>query len=760
MKIRYAVLICALLTGAAFFHGPALADQPPLYRLGRAMPYQPGCDGGDLACNAWEAFRREHPFPYQSIQGKPLKDGSLAIMVFEPPPVMTKAALDQLIKTAFGKDLIALRRFRWRMGADGWLEDTVLNVNAPLNAADPLHDPVLRDRIAFLHLALFGTTFGSSLDLQTASGVTNEAAAPNLALTPRELKQWLAEPSLRWLLLDSDHDMPQVSWQQIASQRETGAFAASDRSMVLFAFPATMLRSAQSNPEELEPLRTAFRCFAVSTDAIVGGYQAPNGHLAIAGRRRTHSFASVPPLRFETFKLLASQTADELSQSYERNALFAGKLQSGEFRAWDWAPIYLSEALIDTEFGALLNTTDQLLKSWSEAGDIEYLYFTYGKPDTFPFGKRPLSQLVEETTGSASVLYNWNTAGSAVMVANGASKVLTARQTGALPVTYGADAKADSRMETGKLLTQEEQAYRYFANRKDANLERVVQYTLLYQFCRAVMADPSSAGGSKAQASDSPAPGIKASRRAAGVRVRATARLLDKLQAGSIQIEPLLKSGLERRLSVIRARYPSFTNQELAAVLADRFSAESKRVSDERRARLEALTAQVQKGFDDYNAQVRQYNESIRTTVGAQLFGPSLREALDKKKLEIKNMEQGLLKAAKDDPFGDARQLLWMVARRYTDLDEVRSEFVAKHVYEPFGAIKTPSIVVSWDSHDITAVGGHNIRARTLRSSGLRASPWDEHHCSRGKPTMDWCSSTILSRHPLSKLVRASWRAP
>ncbi len=50
--------------------------------------------------------------------------------------------------------------------------------------------------------------------------------------------------------------------------------------------------------------------------------------------------------------LLAGVNSDELAQSYERNSFAAGKFD--EDKNLDWAPIYLSDVLIDTEYGSLL----------------------------------------------------------------------------------------------------------------------------------------------------------------------------------------------------------------------------------------------------------------------------------------------------------------------------------------------------------------------------------------------------------------------
>ena len=158
----------------------------------------------------------------------------------------------------------------------------------------------------------------------------------------------------------------------------------------------------------------------------------------------------------------------------------------------DWAPIYLSPALINTEFGALLNITDQMLKSWSQSGQVEYLYFDYPyKPNTFPFSGKPLSEVVFEQTGSKQVLFNWNTTGLGSII-SGNPSIFIPTQTGALPVTYGSELDQEGKLQTGHLKEYEEEAYRYFANLQDPNLSTVAQYTLLYQLMLA--AAPLEAG--------------------------------------------------------------------------------------------------------------------------------------------------------------------------------------------------------------------------------------------------------------------------
>ncbi len=710
-----------------------LTSQQFRLRLGRAVAYQPDCSGTGTPCEAWSHFRTAHPFPYQSIQWTELPDNRLAVMLLEPPPVMPKAELERLIRSAFGTDLRSFNRLRWRMGADGWLEDVVFTVTKPAAmkgpASDPLRDPLLRDRVAFLYFALFGTSYGGTFDRIDAVTSSSASGAPNLRINPAEIRRWMDEPTLRWTPVDGGSDTG-TAWQTLATQKKTGAYLAADRSLYLLTFPVDLIRKSQRGVDELDSLRAPFRRFAVATDSIAGTFQAPSGQVAILGRPRTQAMADVPPLRFETFRLLASQTGDELSQSYERSSLFAGKLDRGEFRDWDWAPVYLSDALIDTEFGELLNTTDQLLKSWSEAGNVEYLYFTYGKPTEFPFqkplriangspaagrsGPMPLSDKVRQATGSNEVLYNWNTAGSAVLVNASFGKALTARQTGALPVTYGADARGTKNLVTGGgLLGDEETAYKYFAGRRDANLERVVQYTLLYQFFRA-LDDGAGIKGSGSPREQEQA--IKARHAAAAIRVEATIRLLRDLRAGRLEISPKDKAELNSKLQRFRAQNPGLADDvSLANLVADRFSDVAVKFDAARKARLEAMEADIDKEIRSYNLAVDQHNSGTSPDPVAVFLQSRTFQTLPARKAEIDKKQADFDRALKDNPLDDIRIILADIASDGADMEDIRQGFITSFNYEPSGSIKTPSIVVSWNAADLEEVGGHNLDARTLK---------------------------------------------
>jgi hypothetical protein len=212
------------------------------------------------------------------------------------------------------------------------------------------------------------------------------------------------------------------------------------------------------------------REFAVDSDLLLGAIGLGKD-VAIVGRARTTPITMLPPLRSETILQLASANTKELAQSYERNFLFAGKMKPNEVtsKQYDWAPIYLSDQLVDTEYGSLLNITDQLLKSWSMHGLVRYANFRYPDPSSYPFPK-PLP--LEADTNQ--VTFNWNTRGAGYVSRYSDYEIFSLSRLGSLPIDYLAK-------DNSNLLRAEDKAYQYYSGMSDPNLVRVVQYAGLYQ---------------------------------------------------------------------------------------------------------------------------------------------------------------------------------------------------------------------------------------------------------------------------------------
>jgi hypothetical protein len=146
--------------------------------------------------------------------------------------------------------------------------------------------------------------------------------------------------------------------------------------------PSASTHMLSKDASSLESLRVPFRRFAVASDEIVGGDWTRDGQTLILGRARSHSQQIVPPLRFETFALLATQSTNELAQSYERNAVFAGKLATGEHkpnrlcteaqrhRVHSDKMEIGSKILVRGRDGRVFNITDQISMPNSVSNDI------------------------------------------------------------------------------------------------------------------------------------------------------------------------------------------------------------------------------------------------------------------------------------------------------------------------------------------------------------------------------------------------------
>ena len=716
--IRRILWTLASLVGVAVggFALLVLLYKPPIEV---AKGFDPSCQPSDFACATWVTFRRSHPFPYQAIAAKNLAAGMIVVVVSEPPPSVDAASLDRLVKAAFG-DSTNVQRKRWMIGVDGWLEDLVLTIDRPAGD-DVTVKSMVRDGTSILCTALFGTTYGSEIeeiaDLRAGDAKLDVAA---YHATPKELGEWMRDPSLTWQ--DVRGEGKNSQWTELANERAVGAYVSSDASLVMLTFPTKFVASSVTESKALERLRVPFREFAVASEGIVGGLWTNSGQLALLARARTTAQQAAPALRFETFAALmaAARNTEELAQSYERTQPFAGKLSKGPYEFHDWAPIYLSPQLVDTEFGALLNVTDQMLKSWSSAGTVEYLYFDYSKPNRFPFGEQPLSDIILKETGETTLLFNWNTAGSTVIVRDDGQSLMTSAGSGSLPVTYGAGGKTAAQ-GGADLYGYEDKAYDYFSSLRDPNLQRVVQYTVMYQLLRAAAKE--GAGPTTKPESMQVDASSKSATAARMELIKATQRFLHEFSAKPAAFEPKEASdALQRFMS----DHSSIGEERLAAMLADRNSEHAihflKEISDSLSGLQQALVAQgevLEKKIDAYNARLTLAQQ--RALEGKDPGVTESQISVEKAEIEA---EKSLLEAdagkldaqLSHNPLMDAMTALSKLVQNTQDLEGVRSSYVRAFEHEPRGSIRTPSIVVSWHSKDtLRHVGGHNLNSRALR---------------------------------------------
>jgi hypothetical protein len=453
--------------------------------------------------NEWQAFRNAYPYHIQTVAlSRPDGLGRRLMVISEPPPRVTLKDIVSVDPV----NLVSIVTARHSIGFDGWVKDVLIEL-------PPLGDSQLAALVDGLEEKLFGTAY-KAVAVDIPSSPPQRATDYNfdLRVPASTLRRWLLprETTGRgWF-------WPGVfvflglwglkSFTSARRKRHVVALLSSGAFLILYFRPA-----AGPTPDEAMQFRPVVggepqtcgdlllhhragvfvsvkpglvlwtinranpidrysreaRQFSLDSDIILGGARVGE-FIAIVGRERVAPVALLPPLRAETIMQLAAAQEQELSQSYERNHIFAGRFDNQD----DWAPIYLSDTLIDTEYGSLLNITDQLLKSWSMGGQVQYINFKYPNPAKYPFPE-PLPLYAKTHT----VTFNWNTKGSGYSISSGDSDVFAWTRTGALPVDYlgGKDAKLHDAEDTG---------YEYFASRNDPNLVRVVQYAQLYQIFR------------------------------------------------------------------------------------------------------------------------------------------------------------------------------------------------------------------------------------------------------------------------------------
>ncbi len=472
------------------------------------------------AAHDWRVFRRAYPYHIQVVAaGDPYPAGGRTLIVAEPPPSVALAQIRQIDPVLLSNYFVGQER----VGLDGWVKDVVFQL-------PPATDAQFQELVAKLHILLFGTAYkavavsipprppantGYQFDLHVPFSTLAAWLLPDA--TPAQSGNWFAvmlllalglwglkvfrksrkirhgvalavacgglwlhfapsnpSPARKTLLFTDATGGPARPIADILKSKSSGVYLSEQPGLVIWSIP----RQAALDPQKRDA-----RQFVLDSDILLGAIGSRD-QVAIVARERVAPISVLPPLRVETILQLASVQQNDLAQSYERNTFFAGRLREpGEAGSVylagqvidgrnDWAPIYLSRQLVDTEYGSLLNITDQILKSWSMHGEVRYINFPYPDPNAFPF-PQPLIKHAHVS----KVLFNWNTKGAGYSAPAGDFDVFAWNRTGALPVDYLGN-------EDSKLQEAEETGYDYFARRNEPNLVRVVQYAELYQVFR------------------------------------------------------------------------------------------------------------------------------------------------------------------------------------------------------------------------------------------------------------------------------------
>jgi hypothetical protein len=638
----------------------------------------------------WKDFRKVYPYHIQTLAlTGPDSEGRRTLIISEPPPDITIERLRTLNPAA----LQNATTYKHGIGYDGWVKDVVVSLPA-------MSPPELSSLVDSLHHELFGTAYKATVIPLPTETPNAPKANLDLRVPTRELGTWILGPETakatggtilagilfgaiclwslwtlvrrdrrwwRWtiaaisfvalyLLFFDGNDSSATRKQrlsfssvvggdsstgrEILDRKISGVFFSDQPGVVLWAFPRKM---------ELNAQRVNARQFALDSDIVIGAI-ASDDHVVVLGRERSLSVAGLPPLRTETIVQLAAANTDELAQSYERNDIFAGKFDG----ARDWAPIYLSQTLVDTEYGSLLNITDQLLKSWSMHGLVRYINFKYADPPEFPFPS-PLSEYAHTNR----VTFNWNTKGTGYTAKDSAYEIFALNRTGALPVDYlGSD--------NNQLQQAEEKAYGYFAGLSDPNLVRVVQYAALYQIFRRF--------GVTAQSSPAVGP----------------------LHAPTSYSQPLAAL-IDRVASLSDAKIEEFT-ANLRAHSAPQA------LIDELR---ELASIRDQIHWLKENGGPESEKRLIESISAPRLAMMKSRGRSDSQRTYFDRRTQSLAVE-----FGKHKSLLLLFSR--IDLDSIRQAYVSESHRIPKAWIRTPSIVLSWIEGDLgeSATGGHNLDSR------------------------------------------------
>src|SRR5215213_6556156 len=597
----------------------------------------------------WRGYRQTFPFHSQVIAlSEPATDGSRTLIISEPAPHVTLGD----ILTSIGPDLLLNHRLKkQRIGYDGWVKDVAIAIKG--------NDDALQAMLSRLNQRLFFTSY-KSYTLRLPVRIRAKTLDLNLTVTAAELNQWVIREAERFFPVEGG---PAETLSSLSRQASSGVYVSHKRGLIGWWIP---------RKRNLYDCRVSARQFALDADLIIGALANQSG-LLVVGREREVPVDILPPLRFETLALLADVQEGQqgsLAHSYERNHAFAGRIAEDK----DWAPILLSPQLRDTEYGSLLNITDQLLKGWSNNGETKYENFPYPAPPKYPFSKSLPIQL-GVGSGTKSLTYNWNTKGVGFTVNFGPVTFLALNRTGALPVSYipGAGRPAND------VAAAEDTGYNYFSTLGDPNLTRVVQYAALYQifsaFDVAHSNKPIPADSYPDQLLESMTTELNDSlRRASDV----------ELQNIADQLMPSLRLSLQESISGSMAANVEEIKKEIDQLLLSK---------GYRRG-----TKEYGENFDfvlsDWK---KKQEESVNRELTAEI----------KEQLTLAKLDQ----QSKDS---NDQALRRETLSRYAQLKQMPERYAATIDQRAQGWIHTPVVVVSWN-REPGLIGGHNLDARVSR---------------------------------------------
>lgn len=408
----------------------------------------------------WTEFSVRNPYNIQIECIKNYDDESRIVIISEPSDFVSENELVEFFEPYNSY----IKTYKRKIGFDGWMRDFVVAFN-DLNENN--YESFVKD----LSEILYKTDYKANIvDVSMMfEHIPYLDYDLNYNITSEELKEWFINNAEPIRPLEGKNESSTSITSVFESQIDGGMqlYASETPGFILWVID-------NSSPIEELDFRINARKFSLDSDLILGAISKDN-KVAIIARERCVPVTQLPPMRPETLCLLSYTMDDELSQSYERNNIFAGKQSSAESGGRDYAPILLSDALWHTEYGNILNVTDQMLKSWSENGLIDYIDFNYPKPIFWAFDNGVLRDL-----GVNTLTYNWNTDGVGYIVDDGQYSVYALNRTGSLPVSY-IPGDASQTQEQDPVYQAEQNAYDFFSSLSNPELAKVVQYASMYQ---------------------------------------------------------------------------------------------------------------------------------------------------------------------------------------------------------------------------------------------------------------------------------------
>ena len=450
-KTVKASIISTIAVCVAIFIGIYILSLPPAIHT--SMAYS---DMDSL----WSEFSKNNPYNLQIECIKNYDDNSKVVILSEPSDFVSEKELETFFKPYNSH----IKSYKRKIGFDGWMRDFVVAFN---KLDDKDYDSFTK-KLAEL---LYKTDYKATL-INISSNMFEHTPYLdhdlNYNVTTEELKEWFIDKKEAIIPLEGKTKNTTDLAFILANDIKEGMqlYNSATPGFVIWVID-------QAGKLDEMKFRINARKFSLDSDLILGAI-SKNNKVAIIARERCIPITQLPPMRAETLCLLSYTTDDKLSQSYERNNLFAGK-QTGTDGGKDYAPILLSDALWHTEYGNILNVTDQMLKSWSENGMIDYIDFNYPKPVFWGFDKGAMHDLrVSELT------YNWNTEGVGYIVEDSEYSVYALNRTGSLPVSY-IPGDATQTSEQDPVYQAEQNAYNFFSTLSNPDLAKVVQYAAMYQ---------------------------------------------------------------------------------------------------------------------------------------------------------------------------------------------------------------------------------------------------------------------------------------